>query len=115
MNEKLKAKVSKFKILAKKHGPAVLGGIGTIVATAVAVHYRNRVIRYETVDPDAWPTFEVHPDVYTDVVEHGATMKLRMFTNGDREYVQHTTLDEFPAEAEELKADFLGEKLEFKK
>lgn len=101
MNEKLKSKLSKFKILAKKHGPAVLGAIGTIVATEVALHYRNKVVRYETVDPDEWPSVEISPGVMKDV-EEGATLKLRMFETEDyRTYTQFTTLDEFPAEADE--------------
>lgn len=102
MNEKLKSKLSKFKILAKKHGPAVLGGIGTVVATAVAVHYRNKVVRYETVDPDEWPSIEISPGAM-DRIEKGATLKLRKFKVApNHTYVQFTTDGEFPPEAEEF-------------
>lgn len=91
------AKLKRFK----QHIPMTVAVVTTVTATMVAEHYRQQLIKLKTVNSDEWPTFEVHPDLYMDVVKRGATLKLRMFSDGDRECVQTTTLDDFPSEAEE--------------
>lgn len=97
MNEKFKAKLSRLKIHAKKHGPAILGGIGTVVAGAFAIHYRNLVAEMEAIDKqtDGWSTIKIHPKQRKDI-ENGATLKYREIRiDSDHIYTQATTLDDF--------------------
>lgn len=94
MKEITKARLNKLKLLAKKHGPAVLGAVGTVVASAVAVHFRNELVKLQTIDPDDWPVIEVHPELMKEIRE-GAVFMYREAKFGENQYLgQSTTMDE---------------------
>lgn len=110
MNEKLKAKLEQTKAFAKKHGPAVLGAVGTVVATAVAVHFRNESRAWQDEldkrlhNADGWRFLEIPPRTMEDV-ENGKTLHYRQTGDprGDRLYVQYSTLlDGFSEGMDEL-------------
>lgn len=77
MNEKLKTKIEQLKIQAKKHGPAVLGVVGTVIATVVAVHYKNEIDRLIQTDDDlGWTNIPVPRDM-VESLEDGHTLHYR--------------------------------------
>lgn len=100
--DQLKAELWKMRLKrAKRHIPAIVGGMTTIAAAVLAEYYHRRVVYLETIDPDAWPTIEVTPNCMKDV-KNGATLMYREFSVGPNSfYSQMTTLDEFPDEANE--------------
>lgn len=95
MNEKLKRKM-------KTYGPILLGVVGVIVGTAVALHYRNELVKHTAIEPGKWPVIPVNPQVFEEV-KNGATLKYREFWvhdgNTSDVYSQCTTLEDFPEEA----------------
>lgn len=101
MNEKLKAKLEQAKGLAKKHAPEIISvalGVVGAIGWGLAGHYKNELDKLQTVDPNAWPTIEVPPNVMKDV-RNGATMKYREAQIGSSWYAQSTSLDDFPDQA----------------
>ena len=95
MKETTKARLNKLKLLAKKHGPEVLGAVGTVVATAFAVHFRSELVKLQTIDPDAWPTIEVGPTTMEKVRE-GAILKYRETRSPNGGFLSQATVkDEF--------------------
>lgn len=115
---KFKKKASELKAWYKKNEPAILVVGSTIVGVVgwgLAGYYQGKAIKAESriagmreqsrvrdeIDPDAWPTIKVPPKVMSDV-ENGATLKYRQRTDEHGTYCQSTSLDEFPAEANEL-------------
>jgi hypothetical protein len=102
MNEKMKSRMVQFKAQIKKHAPLVVTGSIAVASSIAAVYYRKELVKWETVDNNAYPKIEVHPSLLKDVHEKGATLKYRVYrTAPDHVCIQTTTLEEFPPEAEE--------------
>lgn len=76
----------------KKHIPAIVGAVGTIAATAVAVHYKNEFDRTNQIDEDYdMASIKVPMDVMK-FLEDGQTLHYRHVLLGDNDcYAQYST------------------------
>jgi hypothetical protein len=103
VNAKLKSKLASLK----KNAPAILGAIGTVVATAAAVYYKSQRPDFY-FDEDYEPIW-VRKETMNNVMEKGRVLKYRAIRIGPKDkYVQITDAPEFSenfneswAEAEE--------------
>ncbi|WPJ30788.1 hypothetical protein [Streptomyces phage Psst4] len=87
----------------KRHIPAIAGAVGTIAATAIAVHYKNELEKFEADHfGDGWSTIPVPPSTMEDL-EAGGTMLYRHVRISDEDvYAQYNTgSNEFSDEANE--------------
>jgi hypothetical protein len=106
---KLKANLAEIKSKVKKYTPHAQAII-SIAATGLAAYYMreaNRakceLERLETVDENAWPSIEISPEAKKHF-DNGATLKIRKFEETPyRTFIQFTTGDDFPDEANEDK------------
>jgi hypothetical protein len=114
MNDKYKAKFARLKEQTKKNAPEIVAvalGAAGAVGWYLAGQYKKQLIELQIIDPDAWPTIEVHPDLLDQMAE-GAILKVRR-TRGSMHgrtgtYVQMTVKDEFSDEQNEDFAEVQG-------
>lgn len=85
-----------------RHIPAIVGAIGTIAATAIAVKYKNELEWQKSLHEGDWPCVEVTPNCFEDF-EKGATLQLRAYSPEPyRTFIQMTTREGgFPEVADE--------------
>ena len=94
VNEKLKIRLEKLKVQTKKHGPAILGVVGTIVASAAAVYYRNELKEQGQYYRDEYLWIGLGTKKYLS--ETGKVLKYRTTQCPDGSYFgQSTTRDDF--------------------
>ncbi|QAY17164.1 hypothetical protein SEA_MADAMATO_46 [Streptomyces phage Madamato] len=77
----------------RRHIPAIIGAVGTIAATAAAVHYKNEAERLSAVDESAddWASIHVPPHM-VESLEDGHTLHhRRVRVDGDDWYMQWST------------------------
>ncbi|AOZ64910.1 hypothetical protein SEA_ESKETIT_45 [Streptomyces phage Esketit] len=76
----------------KRHIPAIAGAVGTIAATAIAVHYKHEAEKHAPsgVDPD-WQNLPI-PRHMAEALEDGHTLHYRQVRiDDDNCYSQYTT------------------------
>ncbi|WPJ30655.1 hypothetical protein [Streptomyces phage Psst1] len=76
----------------KRHIPAIAGAVGTIAATAIAVHYKNELNKFEPAieDPD-WTNVPV-PSHMMESLEDGHVLHYRQVRIDDENcYSQYST------------------------